>query len=110
MRTRFRTYRITYQNGTVQTKNLIDYNTYQGIKYLNQCIIDFESQMVGLSKKSKQYKNLEADIKDIEDIISGFGDFFVEGSPLHKSMFNGGKLILPKSQGGMQSVIVEQIN
>lgn len=33
MRTRFRTYRITYQNGTVHTKNLIDYTTYQGIKY-----------------------------------------------------------------------------
>lgn len=77
---------------------------------MNQCIIDFEYLMVGLSKKSKQYKKLEADIKYLEDIISGFGDFFVEGSPLHKSMFNGGKLILPKIQGGMQDVIVEQIN
>lgn len=110
MRTRFITYRITYQNGTVQTKNLIDYTTYQGIKFLNQCIIDFESQMVGLGRKSKQYKDIEVKIKDIENVIAGFGEFFVEGSPLHKSMFNGGKLLLPKSQGGMQDVIVEQIN
>lgn len=110
MRTRFITYRITYQNGTVQTKNLIDYTTYQGIKFLNSYIIDIESMMIGLSKKSKQYRSFEEEIKKTEYIISGFGDFFVEGSPLHKSMFNGGKLLLPKSQGGMQDVIVEQIN
>lgn len=110
MRTRFRTYRITYQNGTVQTKNLIDYTTYQGIKYLNSYIVDIESMMIGISKKSKQYRAFEEVIKKTENIIAGFGDFFVEGSPLHKSMFNGGKLLLPKSQGGMQDVIVEKIN
>lgn len=110
MRTRFITYRITYQNGTVQTKNLIDYTTYQGIKFLNSYIVDIESMMIGISKKSKQYRSFEEVIKKTENIIAGFGDFFVEGSPLHNSMFNGGKLILPKSQGGMQDVIVEQIN
>lgn len=110
MNNEFPKFRITYQNGMTQVKNLIDKYLYSDIKEMNRHIISLEAKQVGFGKKSKEFKTIEQEINAIEEKIAEFGEYFVEGSPLHKAIFNGGNLILPYSQGGVQKINVELIN
>ena len=74
------TYRITYDNGAVQVKNLISHEDYINIyKTTQDRIYDLEKE--NKFKETNTTRNLKKDMKEM------FGsEFFTDDSPLFKAI------------------------
>lgn len=104
-------FEVTYSNGATQICRLISRREYDNtIKVYKEQINDYISQMSGLSKNNKKYKELAKKCKELKELISEYGDFFVSDSPLGKALWSSNHImILPKQQGGKHKVIFKQI-
>lgn len=103
-------YQVTYENGATQICRLISRQEYNNtIKVYREQINDYISQMFGLSKNNKKYKELAQKCKELKEKISEYGDFFVSDSPLGKALFSSHyyNLELPPQQGGKHKVLFE---
>ena len=96
-------YSITYQNGVIQEKDLINHDDYESImKPTKDLIYDLIS--------TKDINDLKEANKLKNDLKLMFGDsWFTNKSPLYQA-FHTGILSLPKSQGGNSKCIVKLIN
>lgn len=106
-------YRVTYANGATQTCRLISRQEYDStIRVYREQINDCTSQMSGLSKNNKKYKELAQKCKELKEQISEYGDFFVSDSPLGKALFSSHyyNLELPPQQGGRHRVLFKMLN
>lgn len=102
-------YKITYPGGVSQEKNLIERDFYEEvIKPIDQALYKIDSRLAEINaKKRKDYVgDLKQARKKLKSVLSGFGEYFVNDSPLGKAMVNGGKLMLPEHQGGITSPVV----
>ena len=96
-------YKITYPEGITQEKNLLDEDEYEKVKNLGAQLSDLKQQLgdINKRKKSDQWNLCNSKIKEIEDELSKYGEWFVLDSPLGQALLNEGHLILPtyKSDG-----------
>lgn len=95
-------YRIEYNQGTVQTKELLSKEEYQLYKDLNVRLSETQTAITLKTKKDKKSKDpvLLAELKSIKDELKRFSKpYFVVGSPLYEAIETG-ILDLPKGQGG----------
>jgi len=84
-------YKITYENGISQTKNLIYHRDYLNkIKIAENEI--YEIEKANKFKPTEESKRLKAYIK------TAFGEYFTDESPLFKAISTG-ILELPSHQG-----------
>lgn len=91
-------YKIIYKNGFVQYKNLISHNDYLSIiKPLKHEIWNLEIDKK-LSKVDKAKK-----INELKSVISDYGSFFTDKSPLFYAIETG-ILELTKNQGGKHKI------
>ncbi len=104
-------YKVTYENGATQICRLMSRQEYDStIKVYKEQINNYTSQMSGLSKNNKKYKELTQKCKELKERISEYGDFFVSDSPLGKALWSSSHImILPKQQGGKHKIIFKQL-
>lgn len=93
-------YRITYECGVIQEKNLISHDVYTDmIKPLQSDIYELE---LLLSKKNVNKKSVKEQIQECKKEISNIvlsNEWFTNKSPLYTAHLTG-ILSLPKNQGG----------
>ncbi len=94
-----KSYKIEYDNGMVQVKNLIPKSDYNDII---QPLLN-EAHQLELDKLEKASKAIKTYLK------KRFGDYFVIGSPLYKAITND-FVDLPNSQGGKHNAKLTMLN
>jgi hypothetical protein len=104
------TYKITYQRGVIQYKNLISHDIYVDI--IKPIISDIYDLEILLGKKNVNKKSVIEQIQECKKKISDIvlvDEWFTNKSPLY-NVIDTGILSLPKHQGGDTKCKVELIS
>lgn len=103
--------KITYpDHNIIQYKNLVKREEYENlIKPIQSLISNLDSIIAGLNKKKhKETIQLYEDHKSrLKNVLSDIGEFFIDDSPLGKSISTG-IMELPEYQGGKIKTIIEK--
>lgn len=99
-------YRITYPEGIIQEKNLLEDDEYEKVKELKSKLSDLEQDLGEINKRKKleQWNLCNSKIKELKTELDKYGEWFIKNSPLGQALINGGHLILPtyKNDGSKQ--------
>src|ERR1035437_2912583 len=103
-------FEVVYKNGVKQILTLVSYEDWLFHK-------DIKEKILTIKEKEKPDQKIE--IAELEKQLEPFayiGDLFKAGkgfttqSPIYKSFFNGGNLILPDNMGGTTKIQITKIN
>lgn len=105
-------YKISYNNGRiVQIKKLVSVDIYINfIKPIEDLINDLDIEIYNCKKKNKDKKKLlENKKEEAKRKLAEYKPYFIVGSPLYKAIGTG-ILELPKYEGGMHIIDIQEIN